>query len=150
MKEQIRESNKAVARRLVNEVLNKGNMKTFDELFADNYAMRNMPVPNIPGTKEGFRKLVLATRKAFPDVHVQIEDLVADDDFAVFHDKVEATSKDDFFGVPPNGRRLRWTEIHFLKIAGGKIIEHWSNFDQLGILQQLGVTQITSKEAAAA
>ncbi len=138
MNEQILESNKEVARRLVDEVLNKGNMKTFDELFADNYKMHNMPVPNIPSTKDGFRKLVLATRKAFPDVHVHIEDLVADNDFAVFHDKVEATSKDDFFGVPANGKRLAWTEIHFLKVSGGRIVEHWTNFDQLGILQQLG------------
>jgi steroid delta-isomerase-like uncharacterized protein len=139
MTEQIRESNKGVAKRLVEEVLNKGNMKVFDELFADNYVMHNMPVPDIPGTKEGFRKLVLATRKAFPDVHVHIEDMVADNDFAVFHDRVEATSKNDFFGVPANGKRIAWTEIHFLKIAGKSIVEHWSNFDQLGILQQLGV-----------
>jgi steroid delta-isomerase-like uncharacterized protein len=139
MNKNIPESNKGVARRLVEEVLNKGNMKAFDELFSDTYAMHNMPVPNIPGTKEGFRKLVLATRKAFPDVHVHIENMVADNDFAVFHDKVEATSKDDFFGVPATGKRITWTEIHFLKIAGGRIVEHWTNFDQLGILQQLGV-----------
>jgi steroid delta-isomerase-like uncharacterized protein len=138
MNEQLRESNKEVAKRLVDEVLNKGNMKVFDDIFADNYAMRNMPVPEIPGTKEGFRRLVIATRKAFPDVNVHIEDLVADDEFAVFHDKVEATSEGDFFGVPPNGKRVAWTEIHFLKIAGGKIVEHWSNFDQLGIMRQLG------------
>ncbi len=139
MNEQVSESNKGVARRLVDEVLNKGNMKVFDELFADNYAMHNMPVPDIPGTKEGFRKLVLATRKAFPDVNVLIEDLIAENEFAVFHDKVEATSKEDFFGVPANGKRLTWTEIHFLKIVRGKIVDHWTNFDQLGILQQLGV-----------
>ncbi len=139
MNREKQESNKSVARRLVEEVLNKGNMKVFDDIFADNYAMRNVPVPAIPGTKEGVRKLVIATRKAFPDVHVHIEDLIADDDFAVFHDKVEATSKGDFFGVPPNGKRITWTEIHFLRIASGKIVEHWSNFDQFGIMQQLGV-----------
>jgi len=139
MNKTIPETNKGVARRLVDEVLNKGNMKTFDELFPEAYAMHNMPVPDIPGTKEGFRKLVLATRKAFPDVHVHIENIVADDNFAVFHDKVEATSKEAFFGVPATGKRITWTEIHFLKIAGGRITEHWTNFDQLGILQQLGV-----------
>jgi predicted ester cyclase len=40
-------------------------------------------------------------------------------------------------GVPPNNKRIVWTEIHFLRIVGGKIVEHWSNFDQLGILMQL-------------
>ncbi len=59
-------------------------------------------------------------------------------EFAVFHDHVEATSKNDFLGVPPNGKRIAWTEIHFLRIVNGKIMERWSNFDQFGILPQLG------------
>jgi steroid delta-isomerase-like uncharacterized protein len=113
-------------------------MEVFDEIFADSYVMHNMPVPNIPGTKEGFRKLVLATRHAFPDVQVHIDDMAAEGDFAVFHDHVEATSKGDFLGIPPNGKRIAWTEIHFLRIVDGKIVEHWTNFDQFGILMQLG------------
>lgn len=132
------EANKAIVKRVVEEVLNKGNMATFDELFADDYVMHNMPVPDMPGNKEGFRKVVLGTRQAFPDVSVHIDDIVAEGEFAVFHDHVEATSKGDFMGVPPNGKRIRWTEIHFFRIRGGKIIEHWANFDQVGILQQLG------------
>ncbi len=131
------QENKQVAKRLAEEVFSKGNMEVFDEIFADSYVMHNMPVPNIPGTKEGFRQLVLATRNAFPDVKVHIDDVIAEGDFAVFHDHVEATSTGDFMGVPPSNKRIAWTEIHFLRIVGGKIIEHWSNFDQLGILMQL-------------
>ena len=130
--------NKQVAKQLAEEVFSKGNMKVFDEIFADNYIMHNMPVPNIPGTKEGFRKLVQDTRHAFPDVKVHIDDMVAEGDFAVFHDHVEATSLGDFMGIAPNNKRVAWTEIHFLRIVGGKIVEHWTNFDQFGILAQLG------------
>ncbi len=50
-----------------------------------------------------------------------------------------ATSRGAFFGVPANGERLEWTEIHFLRIEHGQIVEHWTNFDQLGIFRQLGV-----------
>jgi predicted ester cyclase len=50
----------------------------------------------------------------------------------------DATRRGPFFGVPANGKKLEWTEIHFLKIANGQIVEHWTNFDQLGILRQLG------------
>ena len=138
MSTQTRETNKKVAKRLAEDVFSNGRMEVFDEIFAESYAMHNMPVPNIPGTKEGFRKLVLATRHAFPDVKVHIDDIVAEGDFAVFHDHVKATSKNDFLGVPPNGKRIAWTEIHFLRIVDGKIVEHWSNFDQFGILMQLG------------
>jgi steroid delta-isomerase-like uncharacterized protein len=138
MSKQTQEANKKVAERLAEDVFSKGWMEVFDEIFADSYIMHNMPVPNIPGTKEGFRKLVLATRHAFPDVKVHIDDMIAEGDFAVFHDHVEATSKNDFLGVPPNGKHVAWTEIHFLRIVDGKIVEHWTNFDQFGILMQLG------------
>jgi len=133
------ETNKAVALRLANEVFSQGNLRTFDEIFADGYVNHTMPVPGVPGTKDGFKQLVLATRAAFPDVRVDVKDVVAEGDFAVFRDVVHATSRGEFMGVPPNGKRIEWTEIHFLKIVGGRIVEHWANFDQVGILRQLGV-----------
>jgi steroid delta-isomerase-like uncharacterized protein len=132
------ETNKTVARRLAQDIFSSGDMGVFDELIADTYVNHHMPVPHIAGTKEGFRELVTATRRAFPDVRVHVEDVISEGDLAVFHDRAEATSKEDFFGVPPNGKHLEWTEIHFLRIADGQIVEHWVNFDQLGILRQLG------------
>jgi steroid delta-isomerase-like uncharacterized protein len=132
------EANKAVARRLAGEVFSQGDMKAFDEIVAEDYVNHSIPVPGIPGTKEGFRQLVEATRQAFPDVNVQVQDVVSEGDLVVFHDCVAATSEGDFFGVPANGMQLEWTEIHFLRVAGDQIVEHWTNFDQLGILRQLG------------
>ena len=69
---------------------------------------------------------------------VHIDDLVAEGEMVVFHDHVEATSAGEFFGVPRSGSVIEWTEIHWLRVADGKIVEHWTNFDQLGILRQLG------------
>lgn len=132
------EANKAVARRLAEEVFSRGNMQAFDEIFADDYINHNMPAPDLPGTKAGFRQIIEATRQAFPDVHVQVMDVVAEGPFVVFHDVVHATSRGEFFGVPANGKRLEWTEIHFLQIRNGQIVQHWANFDQFGILRQLG------------
>jgi len=143
MSKQSQEKNKLVAKRLVEEVFNNGNMRIFNEIFADNYLNHNMPVPGVPGTKEGFRQVVVATRQAFPDVHVNIEDMIAEDDLVVFHDTAQATSRGDFLGIPPTGKRLEWTEIHFLRIASDRIVEHWNNFDQLGILKQLGAIPST-------
>ena len=133
------EANKIVAHRLADEVFSQGNLRTFDEIFADTYVNHTMPVPGIPGTKAGFKQIVLATRAAFPDVRVDVKDVVAEGDFAVFRDEVRATSRGEFMGVPPNGKQISWTEIHFLRISGGRIVEHWANFDQVGILRQLGV-----------
>src|SRR3984893_9857294 len=109
------EANKSVARRLAGEVFGRGDLNAFDELFSKDYVNHNIPVPAIPGTKDGFRQLVEATRHAFPDVQVHVEHVVCEGDLVVFHDNVTATSKGDFFGAPPNGAQLRWTEIHFLR-----------------------------------
>ena len=130
--------NRVVARRLADEVFSRGNMQTFDEIFAEDYVNHTMPVPGVPGTKAGFRQVVLATRAAFPDVQVDVKEVVAEGEFAVFRDVVRATSRGEFMGIPPNGKRLEWTEIHFLRIVDGRIAEHWANFDQIGILRQLG------------
>ena len=132
------DAKKAIAQRLAREVFSGGDMRVFDELVADDYVNHNIPVPGIPGTKAGFRQLVEATRQAFPDVEVEVQDLVAEGDFVVFHDHVTATSTGDFLGVPPTGKPVEWTEIHFLRIGDGQVVEHWTNFDQLGILTQLG------------
>jgi len=129
---------KLVVTRLADEVLTNGDLETFDEIFADQYVNHNIPVPGIPGTKAGFKQLVQATREAFRDLQVHVQDVVSDGDFVVFHDYVTATSVGEFFGVPPNGQRLEWTEIHFLRVRDEQIVEHWTNFDQLGILRQLG------------
>jgi steroid delta-isomerase-like uncharacterized protein len=131
-------TNRSIAKRLAEEVFSKGDMRTFDEIFAEGYVNHHMPVSGMPGTKAGFRQLVLATRQAFPDVRVHIENIVVEGDLVAFNDRVEATSRGDFMGVPPTGKTLQWTEIHFFRVREGQIFEHWSNFDQLGILKQLG------------
>jgi steroid delta-isomerase-like uncharacterized protein len=132
------DATKVLARQLADQVFSKGDLDAFEEILSDNYINHNIPVPGIPGTKDGFRELVKATRNAFPDVVVHVDDIIAEGEMVVFHDHVKATSKGEFFGVPPSGGVVEWTEIHWLRVAGGKIIEHWANFDQLGILQQLG------------
>jgi steroid delta-isomerase-like uncharacterized protein len=132
--------NKAAARRLAEDVFTRGDMDVFEELLSDDYLNHNIPVPGIPGTKDGFRQLVVATRQAFSDLVVHIENCVAEDDLVVFNDRVTATSTGDFLGVPPTGKKVEWTEIHMLRTAEGRIAEHWTNFDQFGILSQLRAT----------
>jgi steroid delta-isomerase-like uncharacterized protein len=133
------QTNKDVARRLADEVFSNGNMRTFDEIFDDAYVNHTMPVPGMPGTKDGFKQLVLATRAAFPDVRVDVKHIVAEEDFVVFHDVVHATHRAVFLGIAPTGRRIAVSVMDFYRFEGGRIVEHWANFDQVGILRQLGV-----------
>jgi predicted ester cyclase len=108
-----------VAKSLVADVFNRGDMDVFDRLFAEDYVNHNMPVPDVPGTKDGFRQVALGARAALPDVEIG-----------------------GLNGIPPNGAHLEWTEIHWLRMRNGAIVEHWSNIDRLGIMQQLGVITV--------
>jgi steroid delta-isomerase-like uncharacterized protein len=131
------EANKAIARRFVDEVFNAGNAGAYADLVTDDYVNHNPPIPGLPGTKDGFMQAVRTTREAFPDVHVGIEDMIAEGDRVMFRDTARATHLGDFQGVPASGRELTWTEMHCFRIRDGRIAEHWANFDQLGILMQM-------------
>lgn len=134
----VEQHTKDVARRLARDVFSNGDLDAFEEVFADDYVNYNIPVPGLPGTKDGFRELVKATRSAFADLVVHVDDVIAEGDMVAFRDHVTATSSGEFFGVPPSGKPVEWTEIHWLRVVDGRIVEHWTNFDQLGIMRQLG------------
>ena len=135
------EENKAVARRIVEEVVNKGDFALADELFASNFVERVPPPPGVmaPPGVEGFKMLFGAFRAAFPDLHYHVEDQIAEGDRVVTRATAHGTMKGEFAGMPATGKHATWTEIHIGRYAGGKLVEHWSNSDQLGMLQQLGL-----------
>jgi steroid delta-isomerase-like uncharacterized protein len=133
------EENKALARRIPEEVFNQGNLAVADEVMAADY-VEHVPVPpGIPVGLAGFKQFITALRAAFPDFHYTVEDEIAEGDRVVQRLTAQGTQRGDFMGVPATGKHATWTEIHVSRIAGGKLVEHWANLDQLGMLQQLGV-----------
>jgi predicted ester cyclase len=132
------EENKAIARRLVEEVLNKGNMAAVEEYFASNYVDHAAP-PGVPPGLEGVKMFFGAFRAAFPDLHYHIDDEIAEGDMVVHRLTGHGTMKGEFQGMPATGKHATWSEIHIGRFAGSKLVEHWGNVDQLGMLQQLGL-----------
>ena len=115
--------NKAIVRRYFEEGLNQKNRAVLDELLAD----------------DNLRRLVTSTQaNPFPDLHRTVEDLIAEGDKVVARQTNRGTHLGDFMGVPATGKRVTFTAIAILRIADGKIVEHWINRDDLGILQQIG------------
>ena len=74
------EENKALARRVIEEMFNNGNLDVADELIAPNYVDHDPAIPDDIHGPEGFKKYVSAYRSAFPDLHIQIEDQIAEGD----------------------------------------------------------------------
>ena len=81
---------------------------------------------------------------AFPDVHVTVEDLIAEDDKVVARIRARATNTGPFAGKPPTGKKIELLSIRIFQIAGGKIIDTWAMQDRLGLMEQLGYVQSTA------
>ena len=133
------EQNRVNFRRIPEEIFNQGNLAVADELFAADYIEHVPLFPNWPSGLAGFKQFVTVLRAAFPDFHYTVEDAIAEGDKVVGRITAHGTHKGEFMGIPPTGKQATWTEIHIGRFAGGKLVEHWANLDQLGMLQQLGV-----------
>jgi steroid delta-isomerase-like uncharacterized protein len=76
---------------------------------------------------------------AFPDLHVEVEDLVTDGGKVVTRYSVHGTHKGELMGIPPTGRQVSIGGIAIDRFENGRSIEHWEYYDQMGMMQQLGV-----------
>ena len=132
------EENKENARRAVEEVMNKGNLSLANELIATDYAGHSPGLPDFKGP-EGFRQYMTMMRTAFPDIHLTIEDTVAEGDKVVMRYTGRGTHKGDLMGIAPTGKQITITGMVISRHVGGKQVEAWVAMDQLGMMQQLGV-----------
>ena len=131
------EQNKAIQRRIFEEVWNKGDLTVLDRVYAVDVVDHNPP-PGLPPGVEGVKQFFRMYMTAFPDTHMKMEDQVAEGDRIVTRWTATGTHKGELMGIPPTGKQVRVSGIIIDRVQGGKIIEYWSFFDQLGLLQQLG------------
>ncbi|HZR39795.1 MAG TPA: ester cyclase [Ktedonobacteraceae bacterium] len=133
------EQNKANFRAIPEHILNTGDFDAIDQLFTADYVDHAALPPGLPDGVEGVKVFFRMLRSAFPDLHYTVEVVLAEGDLAAGHVSVTGTHKGEFMGIPPTGKQLRWTETHMGRLVDGKLAEHWGDYDQLGMLQQLGV-----------
>ena len=129
------EQNKRVFQTIIEEALNNGHFDVIDGLFAPGYHEHQFGMkPTVEGMKEDFAYL----RRAFPDLHLTIEELIADDTTVWGRMVARGTNLGPFMG-PPTGRRIEITVIDILHFADGLIIEHWGTPDRFAAMAQLGL-----------
>lgn len=129
------EQNKKIVRRTFEEIWNRGNLAVIEERFSRDYAGHS--TNNVRG-QEGAKQFATEMRSAFPDFHYTVEDEIAEGDKVVHRWTLRGTHQGTFQGIPPTGRQVTITGISIRRIAGGKLVEGWTNADLLGLLQQLG------------
>jgi steroid delta-isomerase-like uncharacterized protein len=131
---------KALVRHLIKE-LNKGKaaaMATIDELYASEVVFHNSHGKDIRGLKN-FKQYNSDFFSAVPDVHITIEDMIAEGDKIVTCWTMTGTHKGEMGGIPPTNKKLTLWIITVDRIAGGKFVEEWERYDTLGLMQQLGL-----------
>jgi predicted ester cyclase len=132
------ETNKALVRRFYEEIDN-GNLAAMDELVAENYVDHSPPpFPGLASGRAGLKQAFEIFWVATPGQH-HIEDQIAEGDRVVTRLRVAGTHENDLPGISKTGNKLETTATVTHRIEGGVLVEKWSNKDELGFLQQLGV-----------
>jgi len=131
------EQNKALVRRLMEEVMSNGNMSLIDELVAPDF-IENEVMPGASSGREGFKQTNLMLRSAFPDLKVTINDMLAEGDKVALSVTFSGTHKGDLMGMAPTDKRISMNAHDILRIENGKLQEHWGVTDMMGMMQQLG------------
>lgn len=129
--------NKALVRRVNKEFIEDGNLDTFNEIFAEDFVNHTAP-PGSPKNRDGviyfFNHLL---KPAFPDLKVEIHDMVAEADKVTTRKSFHATHKGQFFGVPPTNKNVVIEVIDIIQLRDGKYIGHWGILDLHSLMTQL-------------
>ena len=133
------EQNKALARKAFEEVINSGNLDLVDETTAAEFVRHDLGgLPDIVGS-EAVKLFIKGGRAAFPDIHMTIEDLIAEGHKVVVRYTARGTHTGEFRGIAPTGKQVTWAGINIYQEEGGKVVETWQLSDRLGMMQQMGV-----------
>ena len=135
--------NKTLVRRWFGEVWNEGRVAAIDDMLADHAVVHGLGADDLHGTAE-FKHFHSAYRNAYPDITVHIDALVAEGDLVAVRWSASGTHRGDGLGFPATGRHVQFSGMVFVRVEEGKLVEGWNNFDQLGMLQQLGIVSLPS------
>ena len=131
---------KELMRKFVDEVWNQGKLDVVDQLVAPGCVTHD---PAAQGGEltgpDGVKQLASMYRNAFPDTRFEINDLIVEGDKVAARLSASGTHKGALMGIAPTGKRVSITGQAITQFRDGKQVESWSSYDQLGMLQQLGV-----------
>ncbi|MFP9190474.1 ester cyclase [Natronosalvus vescus] len=136
--------NMEVVRRYYEEAFNRGRTELLDELIAET-VVNHDPVSDETLTPEeargfeGFVRHVESARNAFPDAMVTIEEMIAEDETVAVRFTFEGTNDGSYGGMEPTGKQVSGSNMVWMRLEDGLIVERWAESDNLEFLQQLGI-----------
>ena len=135
------EENVALFRRFVDELINKRNVGVIDTMVAEDFVEHD-GLPGFPAGREGLKQLFAAVLGGFPDLQAQVEDSMAQGDKVMLRMTWRGTQTRPFLFLPPSDKQATFGVIDIVRLANGKLVEHWGITDQLSAFQQLGAIPV--------
>jgi steroid delta-isomerase-like uncharacterized protein len=132
------DANKQVVRRFYEELWNRGNLDAADELVASDYVRHDLRPGDAPPGPAGQKRVAETFRAAFPDVRLEVDELIAERDLVAARWTISGTHTGPWGEVAPTGRSIHFSGVNFFRIADQKIAEIWNVRDDLGLREQLG------------
>src|SRR4029450_1196927 len=131
--------NKAIVRRLFDEVWNTGKLDKIEELYSPDFVADYRPYSPLRTGLEGIKDMVRRAWTTFPDYHEELEELVAEGDTVVARFLITGTQQGHWGSIPPTGKKVQFEEIVMLRIVNGKVVGQRGIVYALHALRQLGV-----------
>jgi steroid delta-isomerase-like uncharacterized protein len=131
--------NRAIVRRFVDEYVNQRNDAALEALVADDFICCVSGVASTASEGRAvWARRSTSLQTAFPDFRITIDDLLAGDDKVVMRYRGHGTHRGPFGTAAPTNKAVVYTGIMILRISNGKIAEEWTEYDSLGLMQQIG------------
>jgi steroid delta-isomerase-like uncharacterized protein len=131
------DQNKAIVRRAFEEPW-KGKLDVVDELVASQYIGHDPANPEPLHGPEGVKEFISSYRAAFPDARITVEDQLAEGDLVATRWSGRGTHEGELMGVEPTGKQVTVSGLTISRLENGKIVEEFQNWDNFGLMQQLG------------
>ncbi|MBI3856864.1 MAG: ester cyclase [Planctomycetes bacterium] len=138
------EDNKALMKKFIDR-MNKHDLSVIDEVFDASF-VDHETAPGVPPTREGLKQMMAQYLRAFPDMQMKVEHLVAEGDLVVVHIASTGTHKGEMMGIPATGIAIKVNEMHLARVKDGKFVEHWGVEDQMAMMLQLGLMPDPTKK----
>jgi steroid delta-isomerase-like uncharacterized protein len=130
-------ANKAKFQQFIDDIIVGDKIDKLGDYLTDDYIDHSQP-PGIPPGIEGFKQMIGMYKRAFPDIKVKVDDIIAEDDKIVMRGTSSGTHKSDLMGIPASGKSVNFAEIHIMRVVDGKFAEHWGIEDNMTLMQQIG------------
>lgn len=130
-------TNEELFRAIIEDGFSKGDLSVIDAIAAPDFVEHQHGIT--PANAQGVKRAIAVLHRAFPDLHLTVEQLVSSDDTVWGRMTARGTQEGQIGPMPPTGRPMEITVIDIMRFRDGKLVEHWGVADRLSMMEQLGM-----------